>query len=119
MTITVGTPIERRDKTLQASFEQSAAGATDELVADPGDGYRIVLISIIASMNAIGTMALKSGSDQMTGDMDLAAGVPWGFKGSVRNPFLECAPSEALILRTVTSAANGVIIYKVIPASSF
>jgi hypothetical protein len=117
MAITIGTAINRVDGTKQVSFSQSAAGAADEVVADPGDGYRIVVISILAAMSVAGTLALKSAANPITGAIDLGAGVPFGWKGSIRQPFVECNSSESLVLSTVTGASKGVIVYKIVQSN--
>ena len=114
MTITVGTPVKRRDGSLQVSFSQSAAGAADELVADPGDGYRVVVISILASLSVAGTLALKSAANTLTGALDLGAGVPFGWKGSYRQPMAECNNSESFVLSMVIGAVKGILVYRIV-----
>ena len=117
MAITVPPEIVRQDGWRQVMFSQSAAGAADTLVADPGDGLRVVVKEMQARMSAAGTLQLLSAANAMTGIMSLAAGVPFEGKGSSRSPFLECSSSEALVLSTVTTAATGFLVYKIVRAT--
>lgn len=117
MALTITPTVRRRDGTVQVMFSQSAAAAADEMVAAPGAGQRIVVISVLASLDVAGSFQLLSAANALTGAIALGAGVPFGWRGSVRQPMLECNANEALKLTTVTGKATGVLIYKITQAS--
>ena len=79
------------------------AGVTtkNEEVADPGDGFKIILLSYTVTLDAAGEILWEAGSTNMTGLMEIAADTP-----CVSNTPIVCTASEALNL-TSTTAANG------------
>jgi hypothetical protein len=113
MATNLGTPVSRRDGTVQVSFEQDAAGA-GTLVADPGDGVRVILVSFFVSLDASGSVKFTGGdTGDLCGDLSLGAGVPIGYRGNTRSPALEAAKSEALGITSVTGKASGWIVYRI------
>jgi len=107
----------RRDGWTQLSLSQSAAG-TDIVVADPGDGNRIVVKELTLSLTVDGTVQLTGGTGGgvLTGIMNVSAASGLGLRGTSRSPAIECAPSEALSLVTVTGSARGFLLYKIVPS---
>ncbi len=106
MTITLGTPIARPDGLTQRSFSQSAAGTADVLVADPGDGSRVILHSLVLSLSATGTALLVG----LTGAFDIVTGYPQELVGKQE---LYQADSTELALTTTAGAAKGYIVYDI------
>lgn len=115
MAITIGTPIYRRDGTWQASISQSAPAAAEQLVADPGDGYVVQLISVIGTLDADGTVTFLSGAATLTGAMDVAAKTGIAWRGTKDSPFLEAGNSEALKVTTTGGSLRGTIVYRIRP----
>jgi hypothetical protein len=78
------------------------------IVAAPGTGRKIVVLSYTISLDAAGEFHFESASTDLMGLMELAADTPL-----VSNTPLVCAANEALNL-TATQAANGHISYIVV-----
>jgi hypothetical protein len=106
----------RRDGVVQRSFAMSGAG-TETLIADPGDGQRVAIINMLASLDVAGTLALLAGSTDIVAPMPLAGGVPFAFRSNVRSPFLEAKSSEAVSIVTATGKASGVVSFRIVPAA--
>ena len=96
----------------RAAIDQAAAGTT-AVVAAPGAGYHIEVISYSLSMTPAGTYQWKSATTALTGNMPLGA-APFQAKGDSDNPVLVCAANEALNLVSVTGAADGNLVYQIV-----
>lgn len=119
MAITIGTPVVRKIGGIsQVSISQSAAASGETIVADPGDGFKVVLISLIGTLDADGTVKVVGGASgaDLTGAFDIAGKTGLAWKGTLREPFLEAAPSEALKITTTGGAFRGVATYKIVTA---
>lgn len=91
-----------------------AAGATTDLVADPGDGKQVVLLGVALSSDTTGTAYFHDNAGSPvshTGEMNLLAGSPLvvGFSGM---PILRGTASQKLQL-TTTQECNGWIAYTI------
>lgn len=114
MTLTVA-DIVRPDGLVSRSFVQSAAGTDAALIADPGAGYAVKIVSLVVSVDDLaGTLKLTSGSTDLTGPMALEGAV-W-FQGSSRNPFMYGVASEAVGLVSTGGVAAGTIVFRNVPA---
>lgn len=83
---------------------------TTAIVADPGDGYRIVVLHYSLTLDAAGEVQFESATTNLTGLIELAADTP--LVAASPTGVLKCAPSQALNL-TATTACNGHLSYVV------
>lgn len=104
--------VNRRDGMIQIQVSQSATGNDGAIIADPGDGYRIQIISLVATLDTDGTLELLSADNPIL-ELDMSARAPFAFRGTRQDPFLECNPSESLNLITAGGAAELTIRYKI------
>lgn len=96
-----------------ASINQSGAATTD-LVADPGDGKRIVVLGMILTCDTAGTIYFHDDAASpvsFTGEMYVLAGTPLaaGYNGM---PLFASTSSQKLQC-TTTQEFNGVIAYTI------
>lgn len=83
--------------------------ATTELIAAPGAGFHIKVLSISIVATAANTVLLKSGATSISPTWE------WGASGggvglqTLEDGWLECAENEALNLTTTTTARVSVI----------
>lgn len=92
-----------------------AVGAeTAELVAAPGDGYAVQLLSYVFTLPAGATVTWKSGSTAKSGPMKPSTGISAPTSGPAGRQ-LQCAENEALNL-TVDTAGQyaGHFLYKIV-----
>ena len=79
-----------------------------EQVADPGDNFKIIVLSYTLTLDANGQYQWEAGTDDLTGLVEVTADTP-----VVSNTPMVCTASEALNL-TATQAANGHFSYIVV-----
>ena len=89
--------------------------AIDELIADPGDGYQIVVLGISLSLHLAGSFQFLDSAASpvaLTGDITLATNGVYtaGFTGM---PLFRCTASEPLRFVSTTGAANGFVTYTI------
>lgn len=111
-------PITNQNRTIvQVALDQGGAGSTD-LVAAPGAGLRIFVVTIVVSMAAAGTIRFTEGTGptNLTGDLDIALAGGFVSIGDGVNPVLQTNTANSkLTVTSTTGAANGWIRYFVAP----
>lgn len=98
---------------LQVAIDQGAAGSTD-LVAAPGAGLKVYVVTVVVSLSAAGTVRFTEGTGptNLTGDLDLAVAGGWVSIGDGINPVLQTNTANSKLTITSTGgAANGWIRY--------
>lgn len=90
-------------------INQGAAGTT-ELVAAPGEGRRICVVSYLVVLDGGGTFGFSGCSGDIPADDKSGA----SFAGSDKGPAFVCAPGEALSIVTTVGAAQGHLAYCVL-----
>lgn len=101
----------------QAIITQGAAGQLD-LVAIPGTGVRIYVVTLVASITITGTVVFQEGTGptNLTGAMTLTAGTPLTLFGSAAEPVLATNTANSkLSLTSVTGAITGYLRYYLAP----
>lgn len=102
-------------KPLHAAIDV-AAGATDEIVAAPGAGKKIVMLGyVMGNQTGAGAMEWKSASTTLTASMStnryITQNTPYCTMG-----IMVCAANEALNLTSTASVLRGACTYVVIDA---
>lgn len=107
-------PIQFLNRSItQVAIDQSGAGSTD-LVAAPGVGLKVYVVSIVVSLSAAGTVRFTEGTGptNLTGDLDLAIAGGFVSIGNGVDPILQTNTANAKLSITSTGgAANGWIRY--------
>lgn len=107
-------PISSNNRTMiQVAIDQGVAGSTD-LVAAPGAGMKIYVVSIVVSISAAGTVRFTEGTGptNLTGDLDLALAGGFVSIGNGIEPILQTNVANSKLTITSTGgAANGWIRY--------
>lgn len=93
-----------------------AAGATTDVVADPGDSKQVVVLGICLTSDTTGTVLFHDdiadpGPTSLTGEMNLLAGTPLVI-GFSPFPLLKGTASQKLQI-TTTQECNGWIAYTI------
>lgn len=93
----------------------TAGGAeTEELVAAPGGGLAVRLVSYVFTLPAGATVIWKSGSTAKSGSMKPASGISAPTSGPAGRQF-QCAEGEALNLTVDTAGVyGGHFIYQIV-----
>ena len=107
-------PISFQNRTItQVAIDQGGAGSTD-LVAAPGAGLKIYVVTIVVSLAAAGTVRFTEGTGptNLTGDVDLAVAGGYVTIGDGINPVLQTnTAGDKLSIVSTGGAANGWIRY--------
>jgi hypothetical protein len=112
---------------LSAKIEADDDAATNTVVADPGDGFKIRVLGYVLALTGAGTAKWQSGaSTELSGDIEfvdaggatapLAPVVPGA--GPNDQPFwFECNESEALnlVLTGASALGKGHVTYQIVP----
>lgn len=93
-----------------ATIAQAVAGTT-QLVAAPGAGLKVKLLSYEFTLSAAGTAKFVSGASDLTGAFDIAANGGISAQGTPEAHLLEGAANTALSIVTTGGAARGKISY--------
>lgn len=102
----------------QVAVNQAAAGSTD-IVAAPGDGLKIYVVTIVLtnSHSAVGTIQFREGTGptNLTGEMQLAVGGGFVAIGDPQPVLQTNTANSKLTINTVTAFVDGYIRYFVAP----
>jgi hypothetical protein len=95
--------------------------ASTDIVAAPGSGNKIRVISYMLVAAAVGVVTKwNSGTTptNLTGSMTMIAGTPLALAGSIESPLLECGPGEKLTLTQAGAVqVSGHVAYMIVPAT--
>jgi alcohol dehydrogenase YqhD (iron-dependent ADH family) len=91
--------------TLISAAVSNVSSSTD-IVAAPGAGKRVVVVSWVLTLDATGEVTWREGTTPISGAMEIAADTP------LSGQWLVLQPNTALNLLP-TAAANGVVAYYV------
>ena len=86
------------------------AGASQELIGTPGAGHELWIYGYELHANIGGTYQFLSAATAKTGIMPVAA--LGGVARDSSNPIFKCTDNEALNIKSVTCAADGIITYR-------
>lgn len=107
-------PVSYQNRTItQVAIDQGGAGTVD-LVAAPGAGLKVYVVTIVVSLSAAGTVRFQEGTGptNLTGDVDLAIAGGYVTIGNGVEPVLQTNTANAkLSLVSTGGAANGWIRY--------
>lgn len=116
MATTVTEAVVRRDGVRQLAVSQSAA-ENGLILANADTAMRIVVVGVLGCITADGTLQFLSGTDILSGAMDLAGKTGIAWRGSSRQPLYECGPGKDLKITTVTGAFRGSFLVRLVPGA--
>jgi hypothetical protein len=92
------------------AVDKDANAAAQELIAAPAAGHQLWIYGYELHANIAGTFQFLSAATAKTGIMPVAA--LGGVARDSSNPIFKCGTAEALNIKSVTCAADGIITYR-------